>query len=208
MGLGIGEGGNARTVVRKAERSEFGAVTRLLAEAFADDPVMRWLVRNDDRDLGRLRVAMATMSRDAFRRDETYVAGDFLGAAVWTPPGATVHSRMSGLRRWLMFVRASGMRLCCQKHAAFAALDAKAPPEPYYYLSFVGVHPSAQGRGVGSALLRAVIDRCDAEGHAAYLESSHERNVPLYKRWGFHVTEEFSLPGGGPPLWLMWREPR
>jgi hypothetical protein len=46
-----------------------------------------------------------------------------------------------------------------------------------------------------------------AEGTPAYLEASSARNRALYERHGFEVTEELSLPKGGPPIWLMWREP-
>ena len=42
----------------------------------------------------------------------------------------------------------------------------------------------------------------------AYLESSKEKNVPLYERNGFKVTEVYTVPNGGPPIWLMWRDPR
>ncbi len=42
----------------------------------------------------------------------------------------------------------------------------------------------------------------------AYLESSKERNVPLYRRFGFEVIEEHRSKVGSPPIWRMWREPR
>ena len=41
----------------------------------------------------------------------------------------------------------------------------------------------------------------------AYLEASTPRNRALYLRHGFVVLDEMRLPGGGPPLWRMWREP-
>ena len=82
------------------------------------------------------------------------------------------------------------------------------PERPHWYLSGIGTDPPAQGSGVGSALMRAQMARCDAAGEAAYLESSKERNVPFYERHGFRVTGELTVPGGGPTLWLMWRNPQ
>ncbi|MDP9345553.1 MAG: GNAT family N-acetyltransferase, partial [Actinomycetota bacterium] len=46
------------------------------------------------------------------------------------------------------------------------------------------------------------------QGLPAYLEASSPRNRALYERHGFSVTEELKLPRNGPPLWLMWRDPR
>ena len=68
------------------------------------------------------------------------------------------------------------------------------------------LHPVAQGRGLGSSVLAPVLGRCDDEGLGAYLESSKEENLAFYSRHGFEVTEEVQLPGG-PPVWLMWRDP-
>jgi len=79
--------------------------------------------------------------------------------------------------------------------------------EPHWYLAVLGTDPPKQGRGIGSALLQPVLDRCDAEGAPAYLESSKESNVPFHRRHGFHVTEEVHLTGG-PTVWTMWRDPR
>jgi RimJ/RimL family protein N-acetyltransferase len=49
---------------------------------------------------------------------------------------------------------------------------------------------------------------CDRDGIGAYLESSSERSQALYERHGFQVVETFDMPGGGPPIRRMWREPR
>lgn len=53
-----------------------------------------------------------------------------------------------------------------------------------------------------------VLERCDREGLPAYLEASSARNRALYLRHGFEVVEEVHLPADGPPVWLMWRNPR
>jgi ribosomal protein S18 acetylase RimI-like enzyme len=77
----------------------------------------------------------------------------------------------------------------------------------HWYLFILGTEPTAQGRGLGSALLAQVLARVDADGMPVYLESSSERNLALYGRHGFEVTSEVAIPGG-PRIWPMWREPR
>lgn len=71
----------------------------------------------------------------------------------------------------------------------------------------LGTDPPAQGRGIGSAVLRGVLDQCDEDGVGAFLESSKESNIAYYSRHGFRVTEEVRLIRG-PSMWRMWRDPR
>jgi GNAT superfamily N-acetyltransferase len=70
----------------------------------------------------------------------------------------------------------------------------------------LGVTPERQGRGVGSALLRAVLDRADREGSPAYLEATSRRNRALYERHGFVTIGELTV-ADRPPLYAMWRPP-
>ena len=79
--------------------------------------------------------------------------------------------------------------------------------EPHWYLAFLGIEPSEQGKGLGSALLRPVLERCDSEGTPAYLETSNERNLPFYQRHGFEVVQQCGIPDG-PHFWGMWRVAR
>jgi GNAT superfamily N-acetyltransferase len=84
-------------------------------------------------------------------------------------------------------------------------LEAGHPEEPHWYLDYIGVDPAAHGTGTGSALLGAGLQRADAAGDPAYLNAGSPRSRDLYARHGFEVVERVELPGGGPPVWRMWR---
>lgn len=88
-----------------------------------------------------------------------------------------------------------------------ALMDEHHPHAALYYLQLLGVDPGAQGCGIGSALLAAVLTQADRDGVPAYLEATSERNAKLYEKHGFIATGTLTLPGG-PPLYPMWREPK
>jgi ribosomal protein S18 acetylase RimI-like enzyme len=130
--------------------------------------------------------------------------------SVWSPPGrpiSMVGMIRSGILRvpfgvgfgpFVLFVGANGIMERIHKQHV---------PEPHWYLLVVGVDPELQGRGVGSALIREGLSRADAAACPCYLETSDERNVAFYERYGFRVLAKASLGTGGPPGWGMRREP-
>src|SRR5262249_61319220 len=97
-------------------------------------------------------------------------------------------------------------RLLYTQRATRSVLD-RHPRTPHYYLFLLGVDPAAQGRGIGRALVAPILERCDRDGVAAYLETSAERNLALYRSLGFDVTGEIDLRRG-PKVWLMLRAAR
>lgn len=102
-----------------------------------------------------------------------------------------------------VFGRRLGLALWSQLR--FERLHPRRPE--HWYLHYVGVEPRCQGRGLGAALLKPVLELCDRTGTSSYLESSSERNRILYERHGFELMDTFPLPMGGPPIREMWREP-
>lgn len=74
------------------------------------------------------------------------------------------------------------------------------PGIPYLHVVVVAVDPSAQGQGLCSKLMRAANGYADERNWACYLETTGERNVEIYKRFGYEIAEEYSLrvPGGDP----------
>ncbi len=174
------------------------AAAQTLALAFHDDPVFRWWIADDAR---RRAVLPAFFAVVAGATEELHVDDDLDAVAVWTPPGAEDDE---GLVPAL--VDATGE----DAERMFPVLELMAqhhPAEPHWYLWFLGTRPERQSRGLGSALMRPVLERCDDAGLPAYLEATSDRGAALYARHGFETVGEIVLPGG-PSLWPMWREAR
>ncbi|MDQ3107650.1 MAG: GNAT family N-acetyltransferase [Actinomycetota bacterium] len=194
--------------VRRATVDDIPALTGVLSRAFSNDPPMSWVFRDEATRVERLAVLFGGALREIFLpAGHLWTTTGVSGAAVWQPPGQwrtpdEVVERLTPplaeaflpeeLDRFLTFL---GMME--DKHA-----DA---PE-HWYLEVLAADLDQQGQGIGSACMLPVLELADSGGTPAYLESSNEKNVPLYERHGFRVTDVVDLPDGGPAVWLMWRE--
>lgn len=196
----------AAHAIHRARPGEVDALARTLARAFYEDPVVSWLLPDDSRRLLASERGFRTFLRRLWlRHEETYVAQDASGVCVWEPPGTWKVGLGAQLALVPALVRVYG-RGVPRLLAAIAKLEKDHPRPSHWYLPFVGVEPERQGRGIGSAVMRPILERCDAEGMAAYLEASAPGNRALYERLGFEVTEELTLGRGAPPIWRMWRQ--
>jgi ribosomal protein S18 acetylase RimI-like enzyme len=191
--------------VRRARREDFAPLARTLARAFYDDPVTAWFYPNAARRMSHARRFFAIRLRQLADQQLIFTTPDHCGAALWAPPGLW----REDLRQSLMLMPMLPVLLprIVRSTRAVREIEQRHPVAPHYYLSVIGTDPRRQGAGVGSALLAPVLQRCDADQVAAYLESSKESNLSFYARHGFEVIERIDLAQEGPPLWLMWREP-
>ena len=96
------------------------------------------------------------------------------------------------------------------RHAASMFVESEAaatrPAAPHFYLGAVGTRSERRGLGLASgAALAPMLERAEAEGRCAYLETSAPGNVRFYTVLGFTVTGEIDVAGGGPHVWAMTR---
>ena len=203
------------STVRLATRADLPALAAVLAEAFVDDPVKRHLTGLADVPPSRSIPFFDAFTRIQLPHEQVYVAevdtptgAVIQGAAVWSPPG---HWKVPARKivRWApRFVRMYGRRFL-PNLKLLLTVEQHHPHEPHYYLEFLGVHPAAQGSGLGRALIEPMLELADREGVGLYLENSKEKNLAFYGRYGFQPLEELHLPGrNAPTIWLMWRDPR
>jgi GNAT superfamily N-acetyltransferase len=193
-------------VVRKATSADVEALATTLARAFDDDPLTVWLFPNAEARRRKLPAFFRPLLRASLPFGEVYATGEARCAAIWNPPGTFPMGWFTDARLGLSTTRLVGGRIArCAKGLMYFA--SHHPKERHWYLQMLGTEPDAQSRGLGSAILGPVLDRCDREGERVYLESSKERNIPFYARHGFTVTQEIQVPRG-PIVWAMWRDPR
>jgi len=187
-----------------ADRS---ALARSLVAAFMDDPVTTWASPRLDLRPRVLRRFFDAMLRAKLPGGFVHCDPDRSGAALWAPPG---HWRMTTRQELRVAASFSDPRLWLRGPLVGRGLlgvERQHPKKPpHFYIAVLGVSPEAQGQGLGSRLMKPVLDLCDADGVPAYLESSKESNIAFYSRHGFRVSGEIRLPRG-PTMYPMWREP-
>jgi ribosomal protein S18 acetylase RimI-like enzyme len=199
---------NDQPAIRRARSEDIPQLAAVLARAFFDDPVASWAWKPDDLRLAALERFQATRIRQLIVHEEVWCSEDLACAALWAPPGHW-HATLSETAQLLpSFMRRRLFARMPMVAIGWEKLERGHPRKPpHFYLAVLGTDPEAQGRGIGSAVLRGVLDQCDRDGVAAFLESSKESNIAYYSRHGFRVTEEVRLMRG-PSMWRMWREPR
>jgi GNAT superfamily N-acetyltransferase len=139
----------------------------------------------------------------SIENDGAFATDDLTAVSLWFPPGADLDAEAaSAFERDVKKV--AGAYAESGPLAIVRATDAVHPIDPHWYLAFVCTRPQEQGRGLGTRLIRHVLNRGDSEGSPAYLEATSERNRELYGRLGFRESTSIELPNG-PTMWGMWR---
>ena len=194
--------------IRKASIEDVPALADALARGFHDDPGWSHLLPDPGERTERLRVFFETeLLGLAVPHGLVWTTDEVAGGAVWIPPDAWRVPVRATLRELRPMLRVFGGRLPLAFRSRLRMEGRHPRKPPHWYLAFMALAPEWQGRGLGTALLRPALDELDGSTIPAYLEASTPRSRELYRRNGFEVTGELNLPAGGPPLWLMWREP-
>ena len=116
---------------------------------------------------------------------EVWTTQDIAGACLFFAPNNWHISAWTQRRAAYRIVRASDLATTLNIRTIFHTLETAQPTEPHYYLLAVGVSSRHRNRGIGAALLRPMLERCNRDHAAAYLENSNPTNHHFYEQRGF-----------------------
>ena len=189
--------------VRATILADEAAAVHTVVLAFAADPVARWNWPHAQQYLENMPRLVRSFGSQAFAQGSGCCTDAYTGAALWLAPG--VRPDEETMTEIVQSTVPPSIR-----DDAFAVFERMAhyhPEEPHWFLPLIGVDPAHQGQGIGDALMRYALQRCDRDHMPAYLESTNPRNITLYRRHGFEELGTIRV-GSSPPLVPMLRHPR
>lgn len=194
----------------RLDRSHLEAAARVLAQAFARDPMAKYVFavsKTSFEDSGRALFTfscevrllldwplLGVIEEDGFL---VGVAGLSLpGDPIWPP---ALHQVYADFKTTVGADSASRM----ERYAELA--DTNRPSEPHFQLGMIGVAPAAQGKGYGGLMLREVhhLAENDPESTGVWLDTETPENVSFYQHHGYKVRARTALEGLN--IWGMFR---
>jgi GNAT superfamily N-acetyltransferase len=196
--------------------SNHSATVAALVDSLRHDPFYVAITAEFADDESRRRLALAryfdySMSEGAWLGRLVVPPDPALGAAVWLLPSELAVYEPATNAKAAFLAETLGPTgidvyqriISFMRPRASAAVDASA-----WYLSIVGVAPSAQGQGIGRRLLEPTLIEADAAGVDCYLETFGTRSLHFYERLGFSASGSHVEPVTGATYTVMRRSPR
>ena len=192
--------------VRRATAADIPALAGVLARAFRRDPMVVWpFVTGEDLET-RIRTHFEQLDGRLAAQGWMHTAAGGDGVMALIPPHVEARTRaidQESVRGMAGLTPDGGRRY----ERFWTWIETCHPDEPHWLLDQLAVDTPAQGRGIGRAMLELAIEHAAADGLPLFLETGTERNVALYRRFGFVEMQAADAPGGGPRVWFMRRDP-
>ena len=126
-----------------------------LVMAFSADPMSRWMYPNPHQYLTYFPRFVEIFGGKAFEFNTVYSNRAHSGAALWFPPGVEPDNEpVADLLRQSISETDQA-----QVFAVFEEMERYHPTFPHWYLPILGVDPTQQGKGYGSALLQPILNQ-------------------------------------------------
>jgi ribosomal protein S18 acetylase RimI-like enzyme len=186
--------------------------SEVVAAAFFDYPMFTLYFPDPKKRARILPWYLGNVLNCALRYGEVYITAEISGVIFILPPGHTKISQSEYIQNGFLLTplllgfRAYVRSQKCEKFVADTH-EKVMDDRPHYYLWGLTVDPSQKRKGIGTALLRPVIEKADEEKKPIYLETHDEKNVAYYQRMGFSLVRTDVFPKFDLAIWCMVREP-
>lgn len=193
-----------------SENRTVEAAVDVLCEAFADYPVMRYVIRAEgDEYRRRLETLIRFFVTARVLRDEPILTipekGGAAACAIVTLPGNRPSPPALGEHRQRVWADL-GPQARARYEAFGAAYASLAIEEPHHHLNMIGVRADRRGEGLGGRLMDAVhrLAREDPGSAGVTLTTEDPANLPFYRHFGYRCLGSVRIDEGL-ESWTLFR---
>lgn len=179
--------------MRKATSSDKSVILDILTKSFDDNKSVNYVVKQDQSRVERISKLMDYSFNVCNEFGEVWISDDQQACALILFPDKKHSSFRSLLWDLKLALSVIGLERVSTVLKREALIKANHPKEPIAYLWFIGVNPPLHGKGIGSGFIQEVIQECEKKKRPIYLETSTERNLPFYKKFGFEIFKSLQL---------------
>lgn len=179
--------------MRKATSFDKSLILNILARSFDDNKSVNYVVKQDQRRVERIRELMDYSFNMCHTFGEVWISDDAQASALIIFPDMKRFSFRTLLWDFKLALSVIGIDRVSAVLKREAMIKSNHPASPIAYLWFIGVNPQTQGKGIGSTFIQEVIRECEKKQRPIYLETSMERNLPFYKKFGFEIFQSLEL---------------
>ncbi|WP_030437402.1 hypothetical protein [Actinoplanes subtropicus] len=191
---------------RVAGPADIDRIVAILTTAFFHDPLWGPAFPDVDRRAEQAAGLWRFYVTCVQRYPCTYLTAGGEATSVWIPPGGVELTGAEEAELERLLLNTTGREATDGILAIMGQFEAARPREPHHYLGLIGTHDAHRGAGHGMRLLAENLAAVDAEGAAAYLESSNPVNDARYARLGFAPHGTITAASGH-VITTMWRPP-
>jgi ribosomal protein S18 acetylase RimI-like enzyme len=187
-------------------KTDSNLIGRIIEDGFAHDPICNWVFNSNN---SALYPFFSMLCRDVYLREGFgYTTTKAEGVALWVPPNKQKTSGIwTSMKSVALMARYGGLTGLKRGGALEKAMPAK-PPEPFYYLFLISTVQAHRGQGLGGMLFEPGLEKIDSESADSYIESSNEKNLSFYRRYGYEIIGEIEPTPESPHMWLLSRPGR
>ncbi|UKN02825.1 GNAT family N-acetyltransferase [Paracrocinitomix mangrovi] len=179
----------------KATPADKELCLKILKDTFHNSYSARYVIKQDQKKDQRFQYLLEYSWQKALMRGEVWLNDDKSACAIWLNSSKSAFS-MKAL--WLdlnLVFKSVGFRRIPKILKRQKAIKKTQPTSAHYYLWYLGVDPSIQGKGTGSSFMKELLQQADINNMQVVLETANPKNLPFYERLGFKITHHLDYLG-------------
>lgn len=160
-------------------------VISVLSASFLENKSVLYTIQKGKDKEECIKGLMKYAYHEGIKQDGIIISDNRKGVALFTYPQRkttfSIHSLLESVKVVCNVFGVEGIIKVLRREKYIKSLH---PQSDYLYLWFIGVLPEMQGKGVGSLLLKEVINIAEEQDIPVYLETSTLENLPFIKTMG------------------------